>query len=624
MFEFDQYQSSRGGPRSAPATAYRPFANFSERAVLQWGEHCVECAAPACFKTCDLYDKRPDQRCRRFAYGIFKNEKYASAYGYGAEVVFKRWGKIEARANAYLFPKRTATRFEVLLGALTALGNPIGTVLSRVSTDVRWSYVSFGLRERLNRWLHKRNARRHWPDAFIIEVYNPTNAVADLSLTISVDRTAIRSHLRADQLPAPLLRSLRFDPGYNLVEIPASDFAAILGSGLPFGIALTPASIEDTHLVFLCLDLVRYADQPSPARVSGEPATPAAIPVANKRPAAKCVVFDLDHTLWNGVLVEGEVHLHPSIRELFAQLDQRGILLSVASKNNYSDAWSKLEELGLSEYLLFPQINWNPKSGNIGKIKNDLDIGIDTFIFIDDNPFEREQVSSAHPGVEVLPETTISTLLDHPRLKGAPTAEARRRRSMYKQAQVREADQVTFDGDYTEFLRNCSIVLKIFDVEASVADRISELVQRTNQLNFSGRKYSRNDFQAVLIDKSVRKTALSCRDKYGDYGVIGACIWSSDGSTVHVHDLMISCRVQGRFIEQALFHELAQLATVGQERITLNFKKTDRNGLAQAVLEKIGFRLDLHGFMEYRFDWGDLSTDFIEVQARSSALQAVP
>lgn len=607
MFEFDKYQPERSGPRTEPQTAYTPFRNFRRRALLQWGEHCVECAAPACFATCDLYDARPDKRCRRFAYGIFCNTAYPCATGAGAEVVFRRWGKLEARANAKLFDAATVRRLEKTLLRLAPFMNAVGRAVNGITGNIRWSYLTFGLLERLNRRLHNASDQRQTPDAFIVEVYNPTAKTATLLLSMSIVRTCIRTDIRADQLPSPFLRKLSFAPGYNLSEIPFTDFAEIIGSGLPFGISLTPEAVEGTHLVFLCLDLIQYSN------LAKTTETKQTVGKHAERVAAKCVVFDLDNTLWDGVLLEGDVRLRHGITDLFRELDRRGILISVCSKNSYDIAITKLREFALADYLLYPQIGWGQKSAAVGEIARNLDIGLDTFIFVDDNPFEREEVARIHPTVEVLAETELTRLTEHQRLQGSNTLEASNRRLMYQQAQKREAVAVSFGEDYIGFLRSCQIELDIFEIVDDSTNRVVELVQRTNQLNFSGRKYTRDDFRAILADKTIRKTGVACRDKFGDYGIIGVCIWHLNGNQLIVQDLMISCRVQGKFIEQALFHYLMSAAEHTPERFLINFQKTDRNGLAKALLDKLGFTTATEGQLERTVSATTFEADFIHI-----------
>src|SRR5215831_19491718 len=113
MFEFDQ-ATKDGGRAIRPELPYAPVTNISEMSFLIWGEHCIECAAPACFQTCDLYEARPDGRCRRFKAGAQRNEHFPSFRGHGVEIEFKKWAKVEARGNTRMMPARRARAMEWL------------------------------------------------------------------------------------------------------------------------------------------------------------------------------------------------------------------------------------------------------------------------------------------------------------------------------------------------------------------------------------------------------------------------------------------------------------------------------------------------------------------------------
>jgi HAD superfamily phosphatase (TIGR01681 family) len=486
MFEFDKHdgRQDRGAGPTAP---YTPFDGGRRRSLLLWGEHCTECAAPDCYASCSLFDARPDRRCRRFEYGVYRNERFRSANGYGAEVVFRRWGKIEARGNLRLLPRRAAALAERLAGAAAPLLDRAGGLAARLSGDQRWSWLAFSVTERVGQRLGR--GRGALPDAFVAEIYNPGDAPITLLLSMAVDRTRLAGPLRPDQLPRPVLHRLTVAPGYFRQDLAQAAFAQLAGSGLPFSISLTPDADDGAHLVFLTLDFVQYRAEPAAAR----PPVP-----SPERPAAKCVVFDLDNTLWDGVLLEGAVQLRAGIGELFRRLDERGILISVASKNAPEDALAELRRLGLVDYLLHPAIGWGPKSEGVRQIASQLDIGIDSLIFVDDSPFERAEVADALPGVETIAESMLHDLLDHPRLHGAVTEESRRRRAMYRQAVDRTEAAACYGDDYRAFLAGCEIRVDIQPPVAADHERIAELVQRTNQLNFSGRKYTAGEVDALL------------------------------------------------------------------------------------------------------------------------------
>ncbi|WP_225421520.1 HAD-IIIC family phosphatase [Sphingomonas parva] len=573
MFEFDKHRPMREASR--PRHSYVPAGAPSRRAFLLWGEHCTECAAPDCYASCSLYEARSDGRCRRFEYGVYPNPHFARDGRPAAEVVFRRWGKIEAQANLRLLPSGVVAAAERVAGTLVPWIDRAGTLVARLTGDQRWSWLSYSLLERLNRRL--RRARATEPDAFVAEVYNPGEAPVTLLLSMAVDRSGCDPEARPEQLPRPFLRTLTLNPGYNREEVPAGAFGQLISAGLAFSIALTPGAEDGAQLVFLALDLVKQG-----ARSVKRALSPA-------QPAAKCVIFDLDNTLWDGVLLEGGVRLRNGVGEIFRGLDERGILISVVSKNAPEDALAQLRRLGLEDYLLHPSIGWGPKSDGVRQIAQRLDIGTDSLIFVDDNPFEREEVAGAVPGVEVLPDTALFRLLEHPRLQGAVTEESRRRRLMYREASARSEAAAAYGDDYLDFLRACEIRAEIRPPRPDDRERISELVQRTNQLNFSGRKYRPDEVEALLADPERESYVVRCSDRYGDYGIVGFCLARFEGETLRIDDLMLSCRVQGKFIEEALFAHLAARPGRRVARIAVNYAQTARNGAARAVLDALRF-----------------------------------
>lgn len=579
MFEFDKYEAGSGFRHSSPAQPYEPFDGGSRRAFLLWGEHCIECAAPDCFASCDLYQARPDRRCRRFAYGIYRNRKFRSAAGYGAEMVFRRWGKLEARGNATLMRPAIARLLERGASLGAPLLNRAGRLIDRLSGDIRFSYLTFSLMERMNALLLRRR-RGEAPDAFVVEIYNPTDSDAVLLLSMSIDRTKAGGR-SPSELARPVLKKLVVPPGYFREDLPRSLFSQLIEADLPFNLALTPEAAEDTHLVFLTLDFVRYR--------AGVNRAPEAEPAARQRPPAKCVVFDLDDTLWRGVLLEGEVELAPGLEDVLRGLDERGILLSAASKNAHADAMARLRAFGLDDYLLHPAIGWGAKSEGLRRIAKDLGIGLDSLIFVDDSAFERDEVARALPEVEVLPADAISSLIDHPRLQGSVTEESRSRRQMYRQAAVRQAAVAEYGEDYLAFLRSCDIKVDVRPATPEDFERLAELVQRTNQLNFSGRKYSRAELIEIMQDDTLERHVIDCADRYGSYGTVGLCLARRVGDGIRIEDLMLSCRVQGKFIEKALLHHLCTRPGWHASFVEIFFRSTERNAAARAVLTELGF-----------------------------------
>ncbi len=596
MFEFDKYRAIQHDCSPlAPREAYTPVREVSALSLMVWGEHCVECAAPACFSSCDLYSERPDGRCRRFRFGAYRNTAFPSLRGYGTEIVFKQWGKLEARGNTQLLPVRAMLVIERVLGWIAPPLNLIGAGLARLTGDARWRAVTQNAGERLGRWLHRHAARGPKPDAFLVEIYNPDAESRQVQLGMAVSRAETNAEDYARAAPAFRAR-LECPPGYSRHEFPARAFDAITASGLPFDVALIPAAGGAAHLVFLGADFVRYTTQRSGA------------------PAVKCVVFDLDHTLWDGVLLENpEVSLKPGVAELLRTLDARGILLSIASKNDHDDALQRLEALGIAEYFLHPQIGWLPKSGGIRAIAERLNIGLDTFCFVDDNAFERAEVVRGLPEMWCLDALELTDLAAHPRCQGSGTADARQRRHYYRDALRREETRSGFGEDYRAFLADCAITLVVSAYDEADLERVAELVQRTNQLNFSGRRYPREALTPLLADAALHKYTLRVADRFGDYGLVGFCLARIAAEEVKVEDFMLSCRVQNLFIEQAFFAWLA--AHHRAHRLHIHFQPTGRNKPAQQVLEALHFTPDPEGGLALDLDVQPLGCDFIAVCA---------
>jgi len=600
MFEFDKYEETLDRePPSTPTNDLAPADDVKRLSFLLWGEHCVECAAPACFSTCDLFETRPDRRCRRFVFGTLKNPHFRSVRRYGAEIVFKKWAKLEARGNTHMQSRGAVIRRERLIGLTLPFLNAFGGLAYRLTRDLRWSHVSQSWLERMSRRLHRKRSNTDPPDAFLLEVYNPGSDPIRLQLTMSVAAKEVEG---SPPLPPPFTTTLALPPGPSRHVVERVRFQSVTSSGFPFDVALIPEADERmTRLVVLAADFVGFGR---------------AAASAGKRPDIKCVVFDLDNTLWEGILLEDrDVRLRPGVKEILEALDRRGILLSVVSKNEHDHVWPELEALGVADFFLHPQINWMPKSQNVKRVAERLNLGIDTFAFVDDNPFELEEVRSVLPAVECIPVEELSGLAERPRFQGSTSVEARHRRRYYQDAIQREQVQQTYGEDYFGFLASCDIRLSVRPHGPEDFNRVTELVQRTNQLNFSGRKYSRDEVKRLVEDEGIEKYVIECADRFGSYGTVGFSLVRRDPDAVTIDDFMLSCRVQGKFVEQAFFSLLMNERNPERvSRLVVNYRKTDRNTPAWNVLESLHFE-SLENGAGVALDTKEhpLSCDFIEV-----------
>ena len=263
----------------------------------------------------------------------------------------------------------------------------------------------------------------------------------------------------------------------------------------------------------------------------------------------------------------------------------------MVSKNTHDDVWPFLESKGLGDYFLYPAINWGQKSENLKKIADLLNINIDTFGIVDDSPFERQEVSSALPQVRVYADTEINSLLNYPEFDFPVTEESRNRRSYYLVEQKRGQIAASYAGDYHSFLRSCGIKLNIFvPTEEGQLARCYELIQRTNQLNLSSRRYDTAVFNNIIQDSKYLKFGLEVEDQFGSYGIVGFSVIEIASDHYKILDFVISCRVAQKMIEDAFITWLSQkMKQEGRNYMTAEYVKTNRNEKMLSIFEEIHF-----------------------------------
>ena len=208
---------------------------------------------------------------------------------------------------------------------------------------------------------------------------------------------------------------------------------------------------------------------------------------------------------------------------------------------------------------------------------------------MDDQPFERAEVSTAHPAVRTLDHLQVGDLVSHPWFDHPATPEAARRRSLYQAEAARGRAAEASGGDYLAFLRASELTLEVRALDAADVARVHELSQRTNQLNFTGAKFSRAEVEAMAApDPRHARLTLRCADAWGDYGLIGFA--DLDLASGELAGFFMSCRVQRKRVENAAFAHLAgRLAARGHARFAVRFRATERNGASVRLLEELGF-----------------------------------
>lgn len=306
----------------------------------------------------------------------------------------------------------------------------------------------------------------------------------------------------------------------------------------------------------------------------------------------KCVIWDLDNTLWDGICLENEkVELKPGIEAVLAEIKSRGIVQSIASKNE-PKAIEFVREFGLADYFVYPEISWDPKEDNIRKIVEKLNIGLDAVAFVDDQAFERDSVAAMLPGVRVYDALDYQGMTDLPEFQlGYDTPEARLRGQMYVEEAERKVLEDAFEGNRDDFLSSLSMVAAPRVATLDDLPRISELVTRTNQFNSTGLRYSDAEIEAMFGDPGQRFFITSLVDKYGDYGRCGVSLVKIEDGVWSLEIVLLSCRVAGRGLGTAFLAWLtAEAHRQGASEVRAKYVRTDRNRQIGLLYQILGFR----------------------------------
>jgi FkbH-like protein len=312
----------------------------------------------------------------------------------------------------------------------------------------------------------------------------------------------------------------------------------------------------------------------------------------NEVQPVKCVVWDLDNTLWNGILLEDEaVHLRPESLEVLRTLDRRGILHSVASRNDSRAAMAKLREFGLEEYFLYPQINWNSKASSIECIAKQLNFAMDAMAFVDDQSFERDEVAFSLPSVLCIDGRELASIPDHHRLHPRfITEDSRLRRAMYSSDILREESEKEFVGSKESFLEGLGMVFTVAAAGEGDLQRAEELMVRTHQLNSTGYAYSYDELQALRRSPDHLLLMATLEDRYGTYGKIGLALVERNQAVWTIKLLLMSCRVIARGVGSVLLSHIMNLARAAGVRLQSEFVSNDRNRMMYITYKFAGFR----------------------------------
>jgi FkbH-like protein len=334
------------------------------------------------------------------------------------------------------------------------------------------------------------------------------------------------------------------------------------------------------------------------------------VPLSGK--TVKALVVDLDNTLWGGVIGEDGmtgIKLGPEypgaayqeLQRAMLDLSHRGILLAICSKNNLDDAMEALEKhpgmLLRTEHFSAMRINWNEKSEGLREIAAELNIGIESLAFLDDNPVEREQVRSTLPDVTVidLPEDPLQYA---PALRECPvferltlSSEDQQRTALYSKHRESAQAEQSFQSK-EDFYRFLGQEVEIAPVSPSTLARIAQLTQKTNQFNMTTRRYTEQQVSEMSGRSGWQVLSLRVRDRFGDHGLVGVAITRDENEACDIDTFLLSCRVIGRTVETAFLSNLADRAVRrGRTSLRGSFLPTKKNAPARDFYSRHGFEL---------------------------------
>ena len=332
---------------------------------------------------------------------------------------------------------------------------------------------------------------------------------------------------------------------------------------------------------------------------------------ANNGQFKKCVILDLDNTLWGGVIGDdglksiqiGELGLGHAFSEFqmwLKELKLRGILLAVCSKNNENIAKEPFEKhpemvLRLDDFSIFVA-NWEDKASNIKYIQQTLNIGMDSMVFIDDNPFERNLVKGMIPEITVpdLPEDPaeyLSYLKSLNLFETASYSENDKDRTKQYQAQAQRVSLQSNFENFDEYLKSLEMKATVSPFQEFDYPRISQLTQRSNQFNLRTIRYTEAEIEQIANDENYLTLSFSLKDKFGDYGLISIVIMEKkDEKTLFITNWLMSCRVLKRGMEEFIVNKIIETATEnGFEKVIGEYIKTQKNAMVENIYEKLGF-----------------------------------
>ena len=326
----------------------------------------------------------------------------------------------------------------------------------------------------------------------------------------------------------------------------------------------------------------------------------------------KALFLDCDNTLWKGIIGEDGLMginlssgnkigtIYEEVQSLIASLAEKGTIIGLVSKNNPED----VDEVFLShsdmvlknEHIAIKRVNWDDKPGNVSAMAKQLNIGLDSCVFIDDSDFETDYMKEQNPEVSVF--KVPSKIYQYPDLIRktnslfftiSKTKEDLDRTNMYKSEQIRNEEKAAFDS-VEDYLTSLELMMTLYTDDVNLAPRIAQMTQKTNQFNLVTKRYAESEIREFIKSDKYMVSAFGLRDKFGDAGITGLCIVEFDNEKANIDTFLMSCRVLGRSVEKAFINEIIKACKEKNiEEVTASYVKTQKNTQVSDFYQKSAF-----------------------------------
>lgn len=311
----------------------------------------------------------------------------------------------------------------------------------------------------------------------------------------------------------------------------------------------------------------------------------------------KCVIWDLDNTLWEGILNENQnVSLKPKIEEILKFLNKKGIIQSIVSKNYEKDAINKLKDLNIEQYFVFPQISYTPKNILIKNILEFLNIDEEFIVYVDDDEFEINEVKEYFPNINIYKaEKYLELLNDIEFQMNFLTEDSIKRTEYLKTKEKRIKVERNFIGPTEEFMKDARTQIILHSFKQKHLARVLELLERTNKYNNIDKSIVNKEYILKYINENNGKIIVfELNDKYGEYGTIGAMFFRILDQRMFIDTFCISCRVLGRGIPISIFsniiNKLFKEKRILEVVCKINYTKKNRESIV--LLNLLNFKLN--------------------------------